>query len=76
MRDNDAHLKVRLQDSDLEGFDCLAELTLDMCSAWNHGADEVWRRLDAELWDMTRNTWVVLRPLPARQIVPSTGCLR
>jgi starch phosphorylase len=40
---------------DVEGFDSLSELALDMRSAWNHAADLVWQQLDPELWDMTRN---------------------
>ena len=45
----------------VEGFDALAELALDMYSAWNHYADNVWRRLDPELWEVTHNPWVVLQ---------------
>lgn len=47
--------------TDIEGFDSLAELTLDLRWSWDHGADEVWRMLDPELWDLTRNPWVVLQ---------------
>jgi starch phosphorylase len=46
---------------DVEGFDCLAELALDMRSSWNHAGDEVWRLLDPELWELTQNPWVVLQ---------------
>src|SRR5680860_155767 len=46
---------------DIEGFNSLAELALDMRSCWNHATDEVWRQLDAELWDITHNPWVVLQ---------------
>jgi starch phosphorylase len=45
----------------VEGFDSLAELALDMRWSWNHGADEVWRRLDPALWELTQNPWVVLQ---------------
>ncbi|MEO6848161.1 MAG: alpha-glucan family phosphorylase [Chthoniobacterales bacterium] len=44
-----------------EGFDSLAELALDMRWSWNHGTDEIWRQLDPELWELTRNPWVVLQ---------------
>jgi starch phosphorylase len=30
---------------EVEGFDSLAELALDMRWSWNHAADEVWRQL-------------------------------
>ncbi len=46
---------------EVEGFDALAELALDMRWSWNHAADEIWDRLDHELWDQTRNPWVVLQ---------------
>jgi len=55
------HPKARLLSSDVVGFGPLSELALDMRSAWNHGADEVWRQLDAALWDLTQNPWVVLQ---------------
>ena len=47
--------------TDVEGFDSLAELALDMRWSWNHATDEVWRRLDPELWEFTQNPWVVLQ---------------
>jgi glycogen phosphorylase len=49
------------QVSDVEGFDSLAELALDMRSCWNHGADTLWRQLDPVLWELTHNPWVVLQ---------------
>jgi starch phosphorylase len=45
----------------IEGFDALAELALNMRWSWNHATDEVWRRLDPELWEITHNPWVVLQ---------------
>ncbi len=45
----------------VEGFDSLAELALDLYSAWNHATDEVWRQLDSALWELTHNPWVVLQ---------------
>ncbi|MDA8171407.1 MAG: alpha-glucan family phosphorylase [Nitrospiraceae bacterium] len=47
--------------TDVEGFDSLAELALDMRWSWNHAADEVWRQLDPALWDLTYNPWAVLQ---------------
>jgi glycogen phosphorylase len=51
----------RLMSADPEGFDSLAELALDMRSAWNHASDWVWRQLDSVLWELTHNPWVVLQ---------------
>ncbi|WP_333872925.1 alpha-glucan family phosphorylase [Methylobacter sp.] len=45
----------------IEGFDALAELALNIHWSWNHATDEIWRRLDPELWEITRNPWVVLQ---------------
>jgi glycogen phosphorylase len=47
--------------TDVEGFDSLAELALDLRSSWNHATDTLWRQLDPELWDITHNPWVVLQ---------------
>jgi len=54
--------------TDLEGFDSLAELALDMRWSWNHATDEVWRRLDLELWETTQNPWFVLQTVSREQI--------
>jgi starch phosphorylase len=56
-----SHPLYDLLPADIEGFDSLAELALDMRSSWNHVTDQVWRQLDSELWDMTQNPWVVLQ---------------
>ncbi len=39
----------------------LIELALDLKWAWNHRSDELWARLDPELWTATHNPWVVLQ---------------
>ena len=43
------------------GMDELIELALDLRWSWDHGADEIWRPLAPELWDLTRNPWVILQ---------------
>ena len=55
------HPMYGLLPTDVEGFDSLAELALDMRWSWNHYADEVWRLLDRALWELTHNPWVVLQ---------------
>ncbi|MGZ8200069.1 MAG: alpha-glucan family phosphorylase [Methylosarcina sp.] len=42
-------------------LDGLAELATDCSYTWAHGADEIWRDLNEELWKLTRNPWVVLQ---------------
>ena len=41
--------------------DALAELALDLRWSFNHSADQLWQRLDPELWELTHNPWVVLQ---------------
>jgi starch phosphorylase len=62
------HSMYSLLPTDLEGFDSLAELALDMRWSWNHGADKIWRLLDAGLWEMTQNPWVVLQTVSREQL--------
>jgi glycogen phosphorylase len=54
--------------TDLEGFDSLAELALDLRWSWNHSADQVWRQLDPELWELTHNPWGVLQTVSRDRI--------
>jgi starch phosphorylase len=54
--------------TEVEGFDSLAELALDMRWSWNHSADEIWRQLDPGLWELTQNPWVVLQTLSRNQL--------
>lgn len=54
--------------ADVEGFDPLAELALDMRWSWNHAADELWRKLDPALWELTHNPCVVLETISREQL--------
>ena len=54
--------------ADVEGFDALAELALDMRSSWNHATDQVWRQLDPVLWELTHNPWVVLQTVSREKL--------
>jgi starch phosphorylase len=55
------HPAYGLLPRDIEGFDSLAELALDLRWSWNHATDGVWRQLDPALWEFTHNPWVVLQ---------------
>jgi len=57
-----------LLSTDVEGFDSLAELALDMRSSWNHATDQVWRQLDPVLWELTQNPWVVLQTVSREKL--------
>jgi starch phosphorylase len=45
----------------LAGMEELLELALDLRWSWDHSADEIWRPLAPELWDLTRNPWIILQ---------------
>ena len=63
-----SHPKELLLPTDVEGFNDLAELALDMRWTWNHATDQVWRQLDAVLWDLTQNPWVVLQTVSREKL--------
>ncbi len=62
------HPKESLLSTDVEGFDALSGLALDMRSAWNHATDQVWRQLDPVLWELTHNPWVVLQTVSREKL--------
>ena len=55
--------------ADLEGVEHLQELALDLFWSWNHSADELWGQIDAELWSLTHNPWVVLQTVSRKKLV-------
>ncbi len=63
-----SHPIYNLLPTEIEGFDSLAELALDMRWSWNHATDGVWRTLDPILWELTQNPWVVLQTVARDQI--------
>jgi len=63
-----SHPIYSLLPTEIEGFDSLAELALNMRWSWNHATDEVWRQLDPELWEITHNPWVVLQTVSRDRI--------
>jgi len=63
-----SHPIYNLLPTEIEGFDSLAGLALDMHWSWNHATDEVWRQLDPELWEITHNPWIVLQTVSRDQI--------
>jgi glycogen phosphorylase len=63
-----SHPISSLLPAEVDGFDSLAELALDMRWSWNHAADNVWRQLDSELWEITQNPWVVLQTVSRDRI--------
>ena len=63
-----SHPIYNLLPTEVEGFDSLAALALDMRWSWNHATDGVWRALDPVLWELTQNPWVVLQTVSRDQL--------
>lgn len=45
----------------VNGYELLEELALNLQWSWSHSADRVWQRLDPVLWELTANPWVILQ---------------
>jgi starch phosphorylase len=48
--------------------DLLNEVALNLRWSWNHSADQLWERLDPELWDLTHNPWFVLQTVSREKL--------
>ena len=65
--------------SETRRSDALTRLALDLHWSWNHSTDEVWKRLDPELWELTGNPWVILQAISQKKlesISDSAFCMR
>jgi starch phosphorylase len=47
--------------AEIEEYKSLTKLALNLRWTWNHSADEVWGKLEPELWALTQNPWLVLQ---------------
>lgn len=56
---------TRPTETDADG---LIELALNLRWTWKHAADELWRRLEPELWDRTLNPWLVLQTVSQEKL--------
>ncbi len=54
--------------SEIRSDDPLARLALDLRWAWNHSTDKLWQKLDAELWDLTHNPWIILQTVSKHKL--------
>src|ERR1700693_758790 len=54
--------------SETQAWDALARLALDLSWSWSHSADEIWKRLDPELWELTANPWLILQSMSPRKL--------
>ena len=70
------HSLHRLLPAEVEGFDALVDLALDLHWTWDHATDEVWRQLDPALWELTHHPCDVLQavsPDKIRRLLADTG---
>ena len=51
-----------------EGLEGLAELGLDLRWSWSHATDPLWERIDPELWNLTRNPWLILQSVSSARL--------
>ena len=59
--------------ADLSTSEALNELALDLRWSFNHSADHIWERLDADLWDATHNPWIVLQTVSRQRLASVTA---
>jgi len=48
--------------------DALTDLALDLRWSFNHSADQLWKQLDPELWELTHNPWVLLQTVSREKL--------
>ena len=48
--------------------DALTELALDLRWSFDHSADQLWERLDPELWELTHNPWSLLQTVSREKL--------
>ena len=54
--------------TETQALDALTKLALDVSWSWSHSADEIWQRLDPELWELTGNPWLIVQSLSKRRL--------
>jgi starch phosphorylase len=54
-------------------MEALTEIALNLRWSWNHAADELWSQLDPDLWELTRNPWVILQTVSRERLTALTS---
>ncbi|BAO44683.1 alpha-glucan family phosphorylase [Thiolapillus brandeum] len=54
-------------------LEALGKLALDLRWSWSHVADELWQRIDSDLWHRTRNPWLILQTVSIRHLQDLSG---
>ena len=52
----------------IQGYESVEELALNLRSSWNHSTDEIWHKLNPELWELTSNPWAVLQTISTEKL--------
>jgi glycogen phosphorylase len=50
------------------GHEALVELALNLRWSWHRSSDELWGKLDPELWELTQNPWAVLQTVSQKRL--------
>lgn len=50
------------------GLEPLMELALDLRWTWDHDSDPLWQQLAPEVWESTRNAWLILQTVSQRKL--------
>ena len=63
-----SNLKYTNLPSETSDADQLAQLALDVSSSWNRVTAALWSQLNPELWERTRNPWLVLQTVSSETL--------
>jgi glycogen phosphorylase len=50
------------------GHEALVELALNLRWSWHRSSDELWGKLNPELWELTQNPWAVLQTVSQKRL--------
>ncbi|MEO8052880.1 MAG: alpha-glucan family phosphorylase [Acidobacteriota bacterium] len=53
--------EIKTNSTDSQIWEAVNELALDLRWCWSHASDELWAKLHPEVWELTRNPWLVLQ---------------
>ena len=51
----------------------LTELALDLHWTWSHAGDAVWRTVSPEIWERTKNPWIILQDISQERLEQLAG---
>ena len=56
-----------------EGLEPLTDLALDLRWTWSHAGDALWRMVNPDIWERTRNPWVILQDSSQKRLEQLAG---